>query len=120
MGIALFQKKIFQLAAPLYRDLPWRNTHDPYAIWISEVMLQQTQVSRVDGRWQRWLMCFPNVQALAQAKTTEVLQEWQGLGYNRRALSVTQHQTIYRNAAQIDADIFIGNRAGDFLVISTD
>lgn len=90
MGIALFQKKIFQLAAPLYRDLPWRNTHDPYAIWISEVMLQQTQVSRVDGRWQRWLMCFPNVQALAQAKTTEVLQEWQGLGYNRRALALKQ------------------------------
>ena len=72
----------------LYRDLPWRRTYDPYAIWISEVMLQQTQVSRVDGRWQRWLEHFPTVDALAAAASSDVLEEWQGLGYNRRALSV--------------------------------
>ena len=72
----------------LYRDLPWRRTYDPYAIWISEVMLQQTQVSRVDGRWQRWLERFPTVDALAAAAPSDVLEEWQGLGYNRRALSV--------------------------------
>lgn len=72
----------------LYRDLPWRRTYDPYAIWISEVMLQQTQVSRVDGRWQRWLERFPTVDALAAAAASDVLEEWQGLGYNRRALSV--------------------------------
>ena len=72
----------------LYRDLPWRRTYDPYAIWISEVMLQQTQVSRVDGRWQRWLERFPTVDALASAAPSDVLEEWQGLGYNRRALSV--------------------------------
>ena len=72
----------------LYRDLPWRRTYDPYAIWISEVMLQQTQVSRVDGRWQRWLERFPSVDALAAAAPSDVLEEWQGLGYNRRALSV--------------------------------
>lgn len=72
----------------LYRDLPWRRTYDPYAIWISEVMLQQTQVSRVDGRWQRWLEHFPTVDALAAAAPSDVLEEWQGLGYNRRALSV--------------------------------
>ena len=71
----------------LYRDLPWR-TYDPYAIWISEVMLQQTQVSRVDGRWQRWLEHFPTVDALAAAAPSDVLEEWQGLGYNRRALAV--------------------------------
>ena len=75
----------------LYRDLPWRRTYDPYAIWISEVMLQQTQVSRVDGRWQRWLERFPTVDALAAAAPSDVLDEWQGLGYNRRALSV--HRT---------------------------
>lgn len=75
----------------LYRDLPWRRTYDPYAIWISEVMLQQTQVSRVDGRWQRWLERFPTVDALAAAAPSDVLEEWQGLGYNRRALSV--HRT---------------------------
>lgn len=72
----------------LYRDLPWRRTYDPYSIWISEVMLQQTQVSRVDGRWQRWLEQFPTVDALASAAPSDVLEEWQGLGYNRRALSV--------------------------------
>ena len=72
----------------LYRDLPWRRTYNPYAIWISEVMLQQTQVSRVDGRWQRWLERFPTVDALAAAAPSDVLEEWQGLGYNRRALSV--------------------------------
>ena len=72
----------------LYRDLPWRRTYDPYAIWISEVMLQQTQVSRVDDRWQRWLERFPTVDALAAAAPSDVLEEWQGLGYNRRALSV--------------------------------
>lgn len=72
----------------LYRDLPWRRTYDPYAIWISEVMLQQTQVSRVDGRWQRWLERFPTVDALAATAPSDVLEEWQGLGYNRRALSV--------------------------------
>lgn len=69
----------------LYRDLPWRNTRDPYAIWISEVMLQQTQVSRVEGRWQRWIERFPNVEALAQAPLADVLGEWQGMGYNSRA-----------------------------------
>lgn len=72
----------------LYRDLPWRRTQDAYEIWISEVMLQQTQVSRVDGRWQRWLAHFPSVEALAAASTAEVLAEWQGLGYNNRALRV--------------------------------
>ena len=72
----------------LYRDLPWRRTYDPYAIWISEVMLQQTQVSRVMDRWQRWLERFPTVDALAAAAPADVLEEWQGLGYNRRALLV--------------------------------
>ncbi|MDO4849996.1 MAG: adenine glycosylase [Coriobacteriia bacterium] len=72
----------------LNRDLPWRRTTDPYEIWISEVMLQQTQVNRVDGRWQRWLARFGTVEALAAADSADVLDEWQGLGYNRRALAV--------------------------------
>ncbi|HQE69966.1 MAG TPA: adenine glycosylase [Atopobiaceae bacterium] len=80
--------KVVEQGAALYRDLPWRNTRDPYAIWISEVMLQQTQVSRVDGCWQRWLERFPSVDALAAASTADVLEEWQGMGYNRRALAV--------------------------------
>lgn len=72
----------------LYRDLPWRRTRDPYEIWLSEVMLQQTQVARVLTRWPEWLDRFPSVFALAQAGTAEVLEAWQGMGYNRRALAL--------------------------------
>lgn len=74
--------------AELYRDLPWRNTTDPYEVLVSEVMLQQTQVSRVAGRWERFIAKYPTVDALAAASTGEVLAEWQGLGYNRRALAL--------------------------------
>ena len=83
-----FVEFVAKKGCELYRDLPWRRTYDPYAIWISEVMLQQTQVSRVDGRWRKWLERFPTVDALAAAAPSDVLEEWQGLGYNRRALSV--------------------------------
>ena len=70
------------------RPLPWRETTDPYAILVSEVMLQQTQVDRVIPRWQAWLERWPTVQALAAASPAEVIVEWQGLGYNRRAVSL--------------------------------
>jgi A/G-specific adenine glycosylase len=70
------------------RDLPWRHTKDPYAILVSEVMLQQTQVARVVPRWERWLERWPTVDALAAASPAEVIREWQGLGYNRRALAL--------------------------------
>lgn len=65
--------------------LPWRSTHDPYKILVSEIMLQQTQVARVVGYYERWIKKFPTAKALAKAKLSEVLKEWQGLGYNRRA-----------------------------------
>lgn len=83
-----FRMLVLSQGARLYRDLAWRNTRDPYAVWISEVMLQQTQVARVDGRWQRWLQRFPSYEALAAADSADVLAEWQGMGYNRRALSL--------------------------------
>ncbi len=70
------------------RDLPWRRTRDPYAILVSEVMLQQTQVSRVVPRYLAWLECWPTVETLAEAPTADVIREWQGLGYNRRAVSL--------------------------------
>ena len=70
------------------RDLPWRRTRDPYAILVSEVMSQQTQVERVVPRWQRWLERWPTVEALAAAPAADVIREWQGLGYNRRALNL--------------------------------
>ncbi len=68
------------------RDLPWRRTRDPYAVLVSEVMLQQTQVSRVAPRFEAWLERWPTADALAQASPAEVLGEWSGLGYNSRAL----------------------------------
>ncbi len=80
--------------AGLYRDLPWRNTRDPYAIWISEVMLQQTQVARVLTRWERFLGHFPTVDALSAAAPADVVSEWQGMGYNRRALALKRAADI--------------------------
>jgi len=70
------------------RDLPWRQTRDPYAILVSEVMLQQTQAARVVPHYLAWLERWPTVDTLADASTADVLRAWQGLGYNRRALSL--------------------------------
>jgi A/G-specific adenine glycosylase len=70
------------------RDLPWRHTRDPYAILVSEVMLQQTQVDRVVPRYLDWLARWPTVEALADASAGDVIRAWQGLGYNRRALAL--------------------------------
>jgi A/G-specific adenine glycosylase len=70
------------------RDLPWRRTRDPYAILVSEVMLQQTQVERIVPRYRAWLDRWPTVEALAAASPADVIREWQGLGYNRRGLNL--------------------------------
>ena len=70
------------------RELPWRKTRDPYAILVSEVMLQQTQAARVVPRWVAWLERWPTAGALAAAPAAEVIREWQGLGYNRRAVNL--------------------------------
>jgi A/G-specific adenine glycosylase len=67
------------------RDLPWRQTHDPYAIWLSEIILQQTQVKQGWDYWTRFMHRWPTVEALAAATEDEVLREWQGLGYYSRA-----------------------------------
>jgi A/G-specific adenine glycosylase len=80
------------------RDLPWRRTRDPYAVLVSEVMLQQTQVERVIPRYERWLERWPTAAALAAAPPADVIREWQGLGYNRRALN------LHRAAQRIAAD----------------
>jgi A/G-specific adenine glycosylase len=80
------------------RDLPWRHTRDPYAVLVSEVMLQQTQVARIIPRYLGWLERWPTVESLAAASTAEVIREWQGLGYNRRALNL--HRAARRIAAE--------------------
>jgi len=67
------------------RDLPWRRTRDPYAIWISEIMLQQTRVAAAQGHYERFMKRFPTVVALALAELDDVLAHWSGLGYYRRA-----------------------------------
>jgi A/G-specific adenine glycosylase len=80
------------------RDLPWRRTRDPYAILVSEVMLQQTQVERVVPRYLAWLERWPSAEALASAPAADVIRAWQGLGYNRRGLN------LHRAAQQIAAN----------------
>jgi len=80
------------------RDLPWRRTRDPYAILVSEVMLQQTQVARVVPRYLAWLERWPTVEALADASPADAIREWQGLGYNRRAVN------LQRAAAHVAAN----------------
>jgi A/G-specific adenine glycosylase len=80
------------------RDLPWRKTRDPYAILVSEVMLQQTQVARVVPRYGAWLERWPSVEALAAAPLADVIRKWQGLGYNRRAANL--HRAARRIAAE--------------------
>ena len=76
------------------RPLPWRETRDPYAILVSEVMLQQTQVERVIPRWLAWLQRWPTVHALAAASPADVIVAWQGLGYNRRAVNLLRATRI--------------------------
>jgi A/G-specific adenine glycosylase len=80
------------------RDLPWRRTRDPYAILVSETMLQQTQVARVLPRYLDWLRRWPTVESLAAAPAADVIRAWQGLGYNRRAIG------LHRAARAIAAD----------------
>ena len=67
------------------RDLPWRRTRDPYAIWLSEIILQQTRIAQGQAYWERFLATWPDVQTLAAASEDEVLRLWQGLGYYSRA-----------------------------------
>lgn len=92
--VASFQKKILSWYAENKRDLPWRGipydlslqARDPYKILLSEVMSQQTQLTRVIPKYEAWLKEFPTVESLAVAKTSDILRLWSGLGYNRRAL----------------------------------
>lgn len=84
--VLLFQKKIFLWFRGNGRKLPWRETRDPYAIVVSEIMLQQTQVDRVVIHFPRWLKRFPTWHHLARAQQKSVVRQWSGMGYNRRAI----------------------------------
>ena len=87
-SLEAFRRTIVEYYRDHGRDLPWRRTRDPYAILVSEVMLQQTQVPRVILKYEEFLAAFPTVLVLARATVAEVLSVWQGLGYNRRALAL--------------------------------
>ena len=86
--ILSFRKEIYRYYKKNRRSFPWRDTHNPYYILVSEVMLQQTQVERVNGKYQEFLAAFPDFSALARARLNAVLRTWSGLGYNRRAISL--------------------------------
>lgn len=88
--VAAFREEIYQHYQQHGRRLPWRETRDPYAILVSEIMLQQTGVERVLGKYREFLERFPDWEALAQASGAEILAVWQGLGYNRRVLALAR------------------------------
>lgn len=92
--ISDFQQKIWNFYHNNKRDLPWRNTKDPYNIFISEVMLQQTQVNRVIYKYTEWIKHFPDFNTLSNAKLSEILNLWSGLGYNRRAKFLQESSKI--------------------------
>jgi A/G-specific adenine glycosylase len=86
--LSQMQQRILDWYTSRARPLGWRRTSDPYAILVSEIMLQQTQVARVEPAWRAFLARFPSVRALASAPLADVLTAWRGLGYNRRAVSL--------------------------------
>ena len=92
-----FRRRLLAWFSRRKRDLPWRRTRDPYRIWLSEIMLQQTRVAAVIPYYERFLQAFPDVHALASAKTDHVLTNWAGLGYYSRA------RNLQRAAAEIAA-----------------
>ncbi len=93
-----FSADVLAWGAPRLRDLPWRRTRDPWAVLVSEVMLQQTQVARVITRYERFIGRFSTVEVCAEAPLGDVLREWQGLGYPRRARNL--HATA-RSVAEL-------------------
>ena len=90
-----FSKTILNWYAINGRELPWRQTTNPYAIWLSEVIMQQTRIAQGTAYWERFMKRWPNVHELAKATEDEVLREWQGLGYYSRA------RNLYKAAQQI-------------------
>lgn len=99
----LVQRRLLKWFMTHRRDLPWRRTKNPYRILVSEIMLQQTQVSRVVPKYEAYLKRFPSISALARAQQRSVIAAWSGLGYNRRARNLHQLAKIVQkqNASQL-------------------
>jgi A/G-specific adenine glycosylase len=100
--MALWMEKLLYWYEEEKRDLPWRNSRAPYAIWISEIMLQQTRVETVQDYYRRWMTRFPDIRSLAEADLDTVLKMWEGLGYYSRARNL-------HKAARLIADEMGGN-----------
>lgn len=100
-GIKIFQDIIYKHYKKNKRELPYRNTSNPYHILVSEIMLQQTQVERVNDKYLEFISVFPGFMTLAEAPVSHLLKVWQGLGYNRRVLSL-------QKTAQIIIDTYQG------------
>ena len=104
--IEQFQNTVLKQGEKLYREMPWREDTNPYNVLLSEIMLQQTQVSRVLLKYEEFKSAFPTLQALAEADFQEVLSHWSGLGYNRRArfLHETAKMLVAQKSFPDDAD----------------
>ncbi|UFS69907.1 A/G-specific adenine glycosylase [Geomonas sp. RF6] len=102
-----FREEVYSHYRQFGRKLPWRETHDPYAVLVSELMLQQTQVQRVVPKYADFLASFPSFRDLALAPLSEVLSRWQGLGYNRRALFLQRcaGEVMERFDGELPADV---------------
>ena len=100
MADAFFTGNILRWYGENGRDLPWRRTRDPYAVWLSEIILQQTRIAQGTAYWERFMARFPDVQSLAEASEDEVLRLWEGLGYYSRArnLHAAAKQIVSRGA----------------------
>jgi len=111
--LATFRRQLLGWFREFQRDLPWRRTTDPYRIWLSEIMLQQTRVAAAIPYYERFLQSFPDVHALAAAPQEEVLRLWSGLGYYSRA------RNVQKAAQQIVAKHrgFFPTRLDDALVL---
>jgi A/G-specific adenine glycosylase len=105
--ITLLQKLVYDYYTSNGRDLPWRKTTDPYHILVSEIMLQQTQVDRVLTKYREFISAFPDFASLARAPLRTILQVWQGMGYNRRALALRKiaHIVVRRFKGKLPSDI---------------
>lgn len=108
-----FQQALLDWFAANYRDLPWRQTRDPYRVLVSEIMLQQTQVDRVLPKYLAFLERFPSAEALAAAAPADVITSWQGLGYNRRAINLQRAaQAVVAAGYPADPAAFPGTPEG--------
>lgn len=112
IDVAIFQKTICEYYRKERRSFPWRETDDPYKILVSEIMLQQTQTDRVLKKYDRFVHVFPHFQSLAEAPLIDVMRQWQGLGYNRRALAL-------KRASEIVISQFNGKLPSDVKLLKT-